>query len=133
MSAFAAANVEDGKAYVAYSVYCDGKEKILRSAYIDGITLHRAILTAIWSAVSYCRTALARYDISVYSDNKTVVNELSAAWMGMNKCDDFNDADRIRDILTVCCHIRQVASGYCTTDGDDNYSRRMKELTDMLT
>lgn len=109
ISAFAAARAVGNNANAAYAVYDDDKLQITRSVSIHNISEHRALLMAVWSAVRWCREHAPQWAVSVYVRDLRVANELTYAWCGMKMPKDFDDGDRITDIITDCCFISLVA------------------------
>lgn len=131
ISAFVAAR--DNKA--AYSVYDNGELQITRSVEIPNVSEHRALLMAVWSAVSYCKGHLPAHDLSVYAADNRVPNELTSVWYAENKASDYEDADRIESILKDCCFVCSVAFGVCKPDEGGvmaDYARRMRELIETI-
>lgn len=131
LSAFVAANIRDGHASVAYSVYEFERQLVVRVAKIDGISEHRALLMATWSAVSYCKRNMPLSDLSVYSSEKRTGNELSAVWLNLRQPADFEDSDRIESIIHDCAQLRRVAFGLCGTEETGvmaECSQRMKNI-----
>lgn len=107
-----------------------------KAVTIPGITEHRALLMAAWSVLHYIIVHnLSSYDLSVYSDDKNICDELTKVWYG----DDilkYDDDDRIGKVVGDCCNVVSVAFSVCEPDkeADENsYHRRMADLIAEIT
>lgn len=134
ISAFAVAKAKDKDANCAYSVYDNGELQITRCVTIPGVSEHRALLMAVWSATRYCKEHLSQYQMSLYCTEPRVPNELTKVWYNDAKADGFEDADRIKSIIDDCCHIRQTSFSVIKPDEDGvfaDYARRIRELVEL--
>lgn len=131
VSAFITARERNGKCLVAYSVYDMGEKLAERIALINGITEHRGLLMAVWSVLHYViENGLSAYDLSVYSDNKEVCDELTGIWYG-DDISKHEDADRVEKVISDCCRVASVAFSVCAPDSGKNktdYHYRMAKL-----
>ena len=131
ISAFVTAKERNGKCLVAYSVYDTGEELVERFASIDGITEHRGLLMAAWSVLHYViGNGLSVYDLSVYSDNKEVCDELTGIWYG-DDISKHEDADRVEKVISDCCRVASVAFSVCDPyfgESKTDYHYRMAKL-----
>lgn len=135
ISAFAAAIAENGKANAAFSVYDMGEVLVTRWAEVKGISEHRALLLAVWSAANWCKKNIPQCEIPFYTAEKRVSHELFAVWTNESESTDFEDADRITDIINDCQHIKAVGFEFCALNETGvwaEYSRRMRSLVELV-
>ena len=116
ISAFITAKERNGKCLAAYSVYDTGEELVEKIALINGITEHRGLFMAAWSVLHYViENGLSAYNLSVYSDNKKVCDELRGIWYG-DDISKHEDADRAEKVISDCCRVASVAFSVCVPD-----------------
>lgn len=129
ISAFVAAKSNGIVASAAYSVYDCGKQQILRCASIKGISEHRALLMAVWSAVRFCKDNMPMNMLSVYGTDEIVTNELNAIWFDDKSPSDYDDADRMESIIEDCIWVYQVNfATFPMNDNPDLSNGRIKML-----
>lgn len=135
ISAFAVAKAEGSNANAAYSVYDINDQLVVMCVSMPNTSEHRALIMAFWSAVRYCKEHLPSEEISVYTTNKEVANEITKVWYAENAPKDFADGDRILSTLIDSCYVKSVSFGYVGLNEDGavkEYSGRMKELYDLI-
>lgn len=135
ISAFAAAKSKGNRSNCAYSVYDNGEMQVKRCVAIPDVSEHRALLMAVWSATHYCKTHLPQYLMSLYCSSEQVPDELTDVWYNRAEPADFDDADRIKSIITDCCHIALTAFSVIKPDDTGaaaDYAGRIRELTELV-
>lgn len=138
MSAFIAARRfgKDNTCCAAYSVYDMGELLTSKAVTIPGISEHRALLMAAWSVLHYIIVhKLSSYDLSIYSDDKNICDELTKVWYGEDIL-KYEDDDRMVKVINDCCNVASVAFSVCEPDKDadeSSYSHRMADLVAEIT
>ena len=132
ISAFAVSRKRKAGTIAAYALYDNGELVITRTVRFDGISEHRALLMAVWSAIAYHKHRMPQEFISVYCDDATVPNELTDVWYGTHNLPCDKDRDRIDNIMRDSCFINGVAFGVCRADDADGYSKRMQSLIENI-
>lgn len=129
---FAAAKVYGDKAKAAYAVYDRAEKKTLRCVTIQGVTQHRALLMAVWSALRYCSIELPQNIVTVYCTEDRVPEELNSIWYENAKFSDYEDADRIEQVIDDCAKIYRVTFGNFPMNGDPMWRKIEQEMQEVL-